>query len=118
MPILRAGQPVTFLQRQVTGVDDYGNDVYGTTSVVVSGCAISPGNTSEQWGGTAVIEADVTVHIPAAQAIDLPLDQFRTPDGTLYNVVGKPRQWESPFTGTGSMQEVLGRVVTTGGQAT
>jgi hypothetical protein len=117
MPVLRAGQNVTFGHRKVTGADEYGNDVYNDVEKVVPGCAVSPGNSSENWDGTVQIESDVTVHAPFGTEIDLPLD-YMLIDDYKYNVVGKPSNWTSPFTGTISMLEIRGRLVTTGGAAT
>jgi hypothetical protein len=117
MPNLRAGQTVTFVNKVVTGIDDYGNDVYDSATVDVPGCAVSPGVSTQSWQGTEQISADVTVHAPPDTNVDLPRDQMII-DGVVYNVVGNPRGWKSPFTGTGSMLEILGREVTTGGAAT
>jgi hypothetical protein len=117
MPYLRQGQTVTFGNRIVTGTDDYGNDVYGTVEVQVPGCAISPGNSTENWQGTEQIVSDVVVHAPIATVVDLPLDYMKIA-GVEYNLVGNPRNWVSPFTGTGSLMEIQGRQVTTGGAAT
>lgn len=117
MPSLRTGKTVTLVHRQVTGRDSYGNDIYGTTEKTVEGCAVSPGNSSEDWQGTEQITADITVHMPPGTVVDMPLDQVIV-DGTEYNVVGDPRSWSSPFTGTQSFLEVQGRLITTGGAAT
>lgn len=117
MPSLRQGQTVTFGNRTVTGVDEYNNDVYGEVEVQVTGCAISPGNSSENWQGTEQITSDVTVHAPLATVVDLPLD-YMVIAGVQYNIVGNPRNWVSPFTGTLSLIEIQGREVTTGGAAT
>lgn len=113
---LQRGATVTFGHRIVTGVDAYGNDMYGITEVDVSGCAISPGNSSEDWQGTEQIEARVTVHAPAATLVNLPFD-YMVIEGRKYNIVGTPNGWVSPFTGTGSYLEIQGKQITTGGAA-
>lgn len=111
------GQTVTFVHRQLTGEDQYGNDVYGKTNVDVPGCVVAPGNTSENFQGTLQITSDVTVYTPAGTTVDLPVDQMII-NGVTYNVVGNPNNWSSPWTGTGSFQQVEGKLVTTGGAAT
>lgn len=113
-PALLHGQAVTFTNKAISGTDEYGNDVYGANSVTVSGCAISPGNSSEDFQGTEQITYDVTVHAPAATLVNLPFDQMVI-SGITYNVIGNPNGWISPFTGTGSFLEIHGRIVTTGG---
>lgn len=117
VPGLLHGTTVTFLQRQVTGTDQYGNDVYGSTSTDVPGCAIAPGSSNESFQGTLLITADVVVYAPAATMVDLPYDQFIYNDET-YNVIGNPNNWVSPWTTTGSFEMIAGRLVTTGGDAT
>jgi len=117
MPVLRAGTVVTFINKVVTGVDEYGNDVYGSVNVQVPGCAVSPGNSSEDIQGTSQVISDIIVHAPAGTLVLLPFDQMIV-NGVTYNVVGDPRSWVSPFTGTASMEEIQGRLVTTGGAAT
>lgn len=116
-PAVLHGQTVTFVHRQVTGRDNYGNDVYGNTSVDVSGCIVAPGSTSEDFQGTLQIDSDVTVYTPQGVTVDLPVDQM-TISGVTYNVVGSPNNWTSPWTSTGSFQQIQGRLVTTGGAAT
>lgn len=117
MPTLRAGKTVIFVHRKITGQDAYGNDVYDYERTEVPGCAVSPGRSTETEMGTLQIESDVTVHVPSDTVVDLPLDQMII-DGVMYNVVGTPNAWTSPFTGTVSMLEVQGRYVSTGGAAT
>jgi hypothetical protein len=112
------GQTVQFVQRQVAGVDGYGNDVYGNQTQSIDGCVISPGNSNEDFQGTLQISSDVTVHCPVGTVINVPVDRMILPDGSVYNVIGSPKNWASPFTGTGSVVEVQGRLVTTGGAAT
>lgn len=116
-PALLHGQTVTFVHRVVTGTDDYGNDVYTATSVDVPGCAVSPGSSSEDWQGTLQVMSDVLVHAPAATLVDLPFDEMII-GGQTFNIVGDPRSWVSPFTGSGGFLEVQGKLITTGGAAT
>lgn len=113
---LQRGATVTFGHRVVTGIDDYGNDVYDDVEQDVPGCAISPGNSNEDWQGTEQISSDVTVHAPAATLVELPFDYMKIAS-QKYNIVGTPNGWVSPFTGTGSFLEIHGKLITTGGSA-
>jgi hypothetical protein len=116
-PSLPHGKVVTFVQRTVTSTDSYGNDVYGETTVDVPGCAINPGSSSESFQGTLQITSDVVAYVPSATVVDMPMD-IMVIDDVRYNVIGSPRTWGSPWTGTGSFLEVAGKLVTTGGDAT
>lgn len=111
------GKTVRFLHRQLTGVDAYGNDVYGSLPNDVQGCAVAPGNSTQDWQGTEQIQTDVTVYAPAKTMVNLPVDQMII-DGQAFNVVGDPSSWASPFTGSGSFLEVRGKFVSTGGGVT
>jgi hypothetical protein len=108
---------VTFVNKTISGVDAYGNDVYSAENVDVPGCAVNYGNNTEDWQGTAQITEDVVVYAPIGTIVDTPWDQMII-GGTTYNVVGTPRSWSSPFSGTQGMDQVQGRLVTTGGAAT
>lgn len=116
MPNLRAGQKVLFIHRKVTSQDQYGNDVYTSTTQEVDGCAVSPGSSTETWQGTMQIVSDIIVHAPPDTVVDEPWDEMVIA-GVTYNIVGDPRSWTSPFTGTASMLEIQGKLVTTGGAA-
>lgn len=113
----RTGRSVRFVHRQLTGVDSFGNDVYGSLAVDVQGCAVSPGSSSEDWQGTATITSEVTVHAPVKTMVNLPLDQMII-DGKTFNIVGEPNSWASPWTATTGYMEIHGREITSGGPAT
>lgn len=117
MPNLFSGTTVRFVNRVVTGTDNYGNDVYSKTNVDVSGCAVNFGTTTEEWQGNVRVEADVTVYAPLGTIVDVPWDEMII-NGITYNVVGLPRNWSSPFSGTVGVDEILGKYVSTGGAAT
>jgi hypothetical protein len=117
MVALRAGVTVKFVHRTLTGTDDKGNDVYSAESIDVPGCAVVPGTSTETWQGTEQIEADLTVYAPFSTLVNRPWDEM-VYNGDTYNVVGVPRNWASPFTGTQSMLAVVGKLITTGGAAT
>jgi hypothetical protein len=116
MPDLRAGQPVILVHRKITGTDEFGNDVYTATQQIINGCAVSPGNSTESFQGTEAIISDIVVHVPPSTEIELPLDQVII-GSEVYNVIGIPKQWSSPFTGTPSMTEINCKLITTGGPA-
>jgi hypothetical protein len=105
MPIFGSGNTVTFIKRTVTGQDEYGDDVYVETQTAVSGCGISPGNSSEDIQGTASVMSDVIVHAPPDVSIGL-FDAVILPDGRRYRLSGTSNTWVSPFTGTSSFQEI------------
>lgn len=117
MPNLFSGVTVTFVNKTVSGVDAYGNDTFTSNNVQVPGCAVNYGNTDEVWQGTVKITADVTVYAPLGTVVDVPWDEMII-NGITYNVVGEPRNWTSPFSGTAGVDEILGRFVSTGGAAT
>jgi hypothetical protein len=113
---LYSGTTVTFVNSTVTGTDSYGNDVYSPNNVDVDGCAVNYVGTTESWQGTEQIEADVTVYAPLGTTVDTPFDAMII-NGLTYNVVGVPRSWNSPFSGTQGVDEILGKLFTTGGAA-
>lgn len=111
--VLVQGQTVIIVHRTLSGRDSYGNDTYSETQETVSYCSVHPGLTTEVFAGTDVTTADVTVYLPDGTAITA-LDAMILPDGNLYEVEGKPNQWQSPFTGIRSFVAVAGRLVTGG----
>jgi hypothetical protein len=114
MVTVNVGQSVQWLQRVVTGQDDYGDDIYTMTTVTLDGCVISPGNTSEDINGTASVTSDVILHVPVRFGITGPgpFDRMILPDGNTYLIAGIPKAWQSPFTGTKSMIEIPLQLVT------
>ena len=121
MPNLLKGQTVTVVHRTLVVDDDGnpvtdagGNDQYTDTSFTVEQCAISPGFSSEDFSGTESITDNVDVHLPNGTAV-FALDAIIMPDGTLYEVVGLPHTWTSPFTGTLAPVLAKCKLVTSGG---
>ena len=103
------GQSVSLVKRTKSGVDAFGNDVFTTTSTVVSG-VFAPGGSSEQIQGQDVIVSQPTVYLPAGtdvaavDAIDI--------NGDRFEVDGSPNDWRNPFTGWRPAVEVRLRRVT------
>lgn len=87
------GRRVTLLRRAVTGQDSDGNDVYTTSQIVVDGCAVWPGGSSEQNQGRDTVTIDVTVLLPAGTAV-VATDQVRIDEKT-YEINGEPAEWKS-----------------------
>lgn len=109
------GQTITVIHKTLTGVDEYGNDIYDGPEVEVEGCAVSPAIPSEDWQATSQVVADFTIHMPQGIVVNGPYDEIILPNGLRLAVVGIPREWTSPFTGFYRVQEVLARYVSTGG---
>lgn len=93
------GHTVVLLIRGVTGVDGYGNDVYGWARTDVTGCVIWPRTTGAElvqgqdtvFKGLAVLMPPGT-DVTAVDAVEVA--------GLEYQVAGDPARWVSPFTGT------------------
>lgn len=105
-----AGQSVTLIRRtlRVDGGghpvrDDYGNDLYTATNIVVAGCAVwtSDGNASganEDVQGRDTVISGLVVVFPVGTAVAA-VDQVSV-DGVVHDVTGATSSWQSPFTGT------------------
>lgn len=107
---LPGGVTVTLIRSQVTGRDQYGNDIRGTTGTEVGGAAFVPGSTSEDTDGTDQVAADAECYLPAGTQVS-PEDQI-TYQGVTYQVTGAPQSWTSPFTAMAGPVRVNLRVVT------
>lgn len=94
------------------GVDRYGNPVYAPTAeTVLPGAMFAPGGTSEpvEAGRSAVITLP-TVFFPRTWPDIEPTDQVRV-FAELYEVVGDPAEWRSPWgTNLGGLVVQLNRV--------
>ena len=85
---------------------DAGGDIVGTPAEhTVSDCAIAPGDQRTEREGTIVgeqVRVDHTVFAPFDADV-LATDQVRIDEAAwagTYDVVGEPRKWQSPFTGS------------------
>ncbi|MGZ6806389.1 MAG: hypothetical protein ACXVGG_07115 [Mycobacteriaceae bacterium] len=90
------GQTVTLVKRVKSGQDAFGNDVYSTTTVAVSG-AFAPGGSSEQLQGQDVVITQPTVYLPAGTDVSA-VDAIDVA-GQRFEVDGSPNDWQNPFTG-------------------
>jgi hypothetical protein len=107
---LLGGVTVTLIRSQVTGRDQYGNDIRTTTQTEVGGAAFVPGSTSENIQGTDQVTADAECYLPAGTQVT-PEDQLAYQDVT-YQVTGAPESWASPFTGMAGPVKVNLKLVT------
>jgi hypothetical protein len=107
---LPGGVTVTLIRSVVTGRDQYGNDIRGTTETEVGGAAFVPGSTSEDTDGTDQVAADAECYLPAGTQVG-PEDQIAY-QGVTYQVTGAPQSWTSPFTAMAGPVRVNLRVVT------
>lgn len=101
---LPQGETVTIVRPGAPTQDAYGNDVPGApTEISVPGCGIAPqdGNGA---GGNELVQARDTViaglvlYAPAGTDLR-PTDKVRVA-GVLYEVIGQPGGFRSPFTGS------------------
>jgi hypothetical protein len=109
--VYAAGETVSLLRRAVTGTDADGNDVYGSTTVSVAGCASYPRTSSETTGERDTVIVGRTLIAPYGTVIT-PVDRFTLADGLTYEVDGVAGVWKSPFTGYQAGVEVALRRVT------
>lgn len=92
------GQPVDLLTRTVTGQDSDGNDVWGTTTTTIVGCAFDPGGSTElQQGSRDTVTTRPTVFLPAGTVVGA-VDRV-TVAGRTFEVDGTPLYYSNPFTG-------------------
>ena len=92
------GQTVTIVRRSVSGQDEYGNDVYSTTTQTIPYCVIHPAVSNENINFTDQVSTEFNVYVPAGTVVG-PLDAVLGPDGTKYEVQGDPQAYVSPFSG-------------------
>lgn len=86
----------TIRRRSVVDVDDYGNDVWGTTTVEVVPCYLEQTGTTEELVGRHTLVADHLLIVPAGSRLDQ--DDTVVVDGTEFHVVGLPDRVHNPRT--------------------
>lgn len=91
------GQTVTLVKRSVTGVDDFGNDVYSETTIDVTPCIIQPSGSTENIQWTDEVSTTLTVFMPYGTDVD-PIDAVEI-DGDRFEIQGDVSSWMSPFSG-------------------
>lgn len=102
-PLVSGASPVTVVRGSVNGR----TGVWGEISRhVVDGCMVAPGSSVEQTGTADVLQADVVVYAPygsdvvATDRVLLGSYPSSTPAGVdVYDVNGRPVNWQSPYTG-------------------
>jgi hypothetical protein len=108
--VILFGEPVTVLDRAVTGEDGDGNDVFTDTPTFLAGCVFNPGTSLEAVQGQDVLTVKPTVYLPAGSVLK-PTDRLIV-RGDTYEVDGKANAWVSPFTGWSPGVEVHLKLVT------
>lgn len=101
--------PVTLHGREVTGQDQYGDDIYADQDCNVRGVFV-PGGSVELIQGQATVITRPRVFLPAGT--DVTAVDAVTVRGRRYDVDGTPSDWRSPMTGWRPGIEVPLREVT------
>lgn len=105
------GETVTILRPGSSTRDSHGNDVPGPdVETPVDHCAVWPTGTSEQIQGQDQVQDHVQVLFPYGTSV-LATDRLLV-RGDVYQVVGRPPSWKSPFTATTAGVEVQAERVT------
>lgn len=81
---------ILVIDREVTGQDDYGNDVLGAVETEVPGCAVAPRTTSENNDGRSQVITGLELYAPgtpikASSAVRIGQE--------TYEVEGTPGLW-------------------------
>lgn len=100
---------VTLLRRDITGTDEFGNDVSGTTEVPITGCDWQPrSSVGENLDARQQVVAGMVLYLPGAVGVDAD-DRFRI-EGKEYDVDGEPGVWSGSLMGSDYTEVVLRRV--------
>lgn len=98
------GETVTVLRDSLAGPDAYGDQLPHTTQrIPVPNCAVAPGSSAGGAGvepvelGRATVISDFVVYAPAGVEVRH-TDRVEI-RGQVCEVVGRPFQWQNPFTG-------------------
>ena len=68
------------------------------TPVAVAGCAVAPGNTTENNALQVTVEVAFTIYLPPGSVVES--DARMVVRGDTFEVVGQPEVWVNPFDGT------------------
>lgn len=96
-----AGETVTIVRTTPGGTDPYGDPLPSTVErIPIVGCAVADGAASSEpaMPGRTPVVSDFLVLPPAGSPQVLHTDQLEV-RGLLCEVVGRPFEWRSPFTG-------------------
>lgn len=100
MSFIRGGETITIRRRSASGVDDYGNPTYTTTTITVKDVLIAFGNTDEPVDASRdPIDNAITAYLPNGTAVQ-DGDQFVI-RGTNWVKDGDPQTYTNPFSGSG-----------------
>lgn len=95
---IRGGETVTIKRRTANGVDEYGNEVWTTTTVKVRDCLIAFGESDEPAETDRdPIDTSLTLYMPPGTVVE-PGDVFHL-RATDFVKDGSPQGWLSPFDG-------------------
>lgn len=90
------------LNQHTVTVRRYRLNRYGDRQLVgtfhIGGCVFAPRSSSEDNDRSTTVVADADLYTPATAGIEAS-DEIEFDDGTVYQVDGRPEQWESPWGG-------------------
>lgn len=94
----KGNEPVIIKRREINGTDEYGNETYSTTEILVRDCLMGFGSTDEPVDASRKpIDASVTLYFPNGTVI-LEEDVFEVREKDFVKD-GDPMDWKSPFSG-------------------
>lgn len=92
----RGTETITIVRKTSTGVDDFGNPTYSTSSTTIQNCGIGFGNSDEPvLDDRDPIDTTLTLFMPAGTVIE-PNDLFIV-RGTKFVKTSSPEVWVSPI---------------------
>lgn len=92
----RGNEPIIIKRQQITGTDDYGNETYAESEILVRDCLIAFGQTDEPVDADRKpIDASLTLYLPSGTEI-LDDDVFEVREKDFVKD-GDPLTWKSPF---------------------
>lgn len=92
------GETVVFQRRTITDRDAHGNQTFTWADEPVEGCVVWPTGSTEETQGQDQTSDHLTVLAP--YGTDVTAYERASVRGLLYEVLGVPAQWASPFTAT------------------
>jgi hypothetical protein len=106
-PAFRNGVTVTVMHRFVSGVDDFGNDVFSETPTAVDACSVQPFHSEQDQ---TQLKESAYLYMPAGTPVTY-IDEVIV-DGERWEVDAAPDSWTSPFTGHQGVVQVTIRKIT------
>lgn len=97
MSFIRGGETITIRRRSESGVDDYGNPTYTTTTITLKDALVAFGSTDEPIDPERdAVDAKIVVYLPAGTVI-VDGDEFTIRNSTWVKD-GLASIWTNPFT--------------------